>query len=146
MGLTGILHLLFLSLSTGAAPLPHSQYDRNKKNGIHLWRRLKVGGVVGGGFWGLLELRPLGFLRHLTNGTKCTSFLFLMGQKSFWQGMNMGILSDGPPSGFTLSGTSQSHKPRELDLTAQVFDFLPDSLSLAHSASLLHCSRAEGFT
>lgn len=51
---------------------------------------------------GVFGLTPLRFFTTLTNSTKMHQFSLLMGQKTFWQGMNMGILSHSPLSGCAL--------------------------------------------
>lgn len=102
MSLTGVLHLLFFSFST-STPSPPDQV-RSKKNGIHLWRRMWGRWCGDGEAPGGVRTHSSQIFTTLTNSTKMYQFSLLMGQKTFWQGMNMGILSQSPHSGFMLFG------------------------------------------
>lgn len=88
-----------------SAPFPlHPHQVRNKENGIHLWRRMWGRWAGDGEAPGGVRTHSSQIFTTLTNGTKMHQFSLLMGQKTFWQWMNMGILSHSPPSGFMLFG------------------------------------------
>lgn len=100
MSVTGILYLLFLSFSTSPHRLPIK--SANKKNGTGLQRRMWGRRGGDGEAPGGVRTHSSQIFTALTNSTKMYQFSRLMGQKTFWQGMNMGILSRSPPSGCML--------------------------------------------